>query len=64
MSDAQTADFSLDDLMGATDELGRAKIQAAAQVLLARKLQGENEQLRRELAEAVNAKNGSPVRAA
>lgn len=62
MDDAGDVGFTIDDLLGASDEVGRAKIESAVLRLRMQKLEEDNAKLRRELAEVSNGKNA--VRAA
>ena len=57
-------DLDVKDILAELTPRGRREFEAAQQRAICRKLQEQNAELRRELAQVSNAKNGAPVRAA
>lgn len=62
VDESNDLNFTIDELLAASDEVGRAKIESAVLRLRMQKIEEDNAKLRRELAEVSNGKNA--VRAA
>lgn len=62
--DVASIDLDVKDILAELTPRGRREFEAAQQRVITRKLQEQNAELRRELAEVSNAKNAGPVRAA